>query len=577
MEHSRRKGLRGRHRLLTLLVTCSVIAPIAVGTVGQANARAHEGRPVHLYVRSAPGRHGIPMESELGFSTYLGGSDFDSYPLTARDRFGNLYLAGDTCSSDFPTTPGAYQPSPPGGCDVFVTKLSPDGGKLIYSTYLGGSDFEQAGGFTVDASGNAYVSGATLSTDFPTTTGAFQNSSHGGFDAFVTKLNHAGSALVYSTYLGGSGDDLGGTGGPISVDSAARVTVGGFTGSLDFPVTKGAFQETFAGGDGAHCGFPCDAFVARLNKAGSGLVYSTFLGGTADEVCCAGVEVDRLGRAHITGFTDSTDYPTRPGAFQTTYGGGGDDIYVTTLNARGSALVFSTYLGSTGTDFPNGLTIDRKGNTYVSGASDSPDFPTTAGAYQPSNAGEFDGTLTKLSPSGTALVYSTYLGGTGTEFAEGVAVDHAGNAYVSGVTTSTDLPITDDAIQPTFAGGGDGTLCFGLPCDALAMKLSPDASTLLYSTYLGGSGDDWAAGGLEVDGSRNVYVPGFTSSVDFPTTEGAFQTTLAGYVDAFVTKIELDEEAPGHQVVRRGPPTPVRDRVWPVDPTLGLRGLPRTR
>ena len=181
-----------------------------------------------------------------------------------------------------------------------------------------------------------------------------------------------------------------------------------------------------------------------------------------------------------------------------------------------------------------------------------------------------------FSPVGGQLVFVTYLGGSGDDRAFGLALDAAGNAYVSGVTTSTDLPITDDAIQPTFAGGGDGTLCFGLPCDAFAMKLSPDASTLIYSTYLGGSGDDWAAGGLEVDGSGNVYVPGFTSSVDFPTTVGAFQTTLGGFVDAFVTKIELDEEAPGHQVVRRGPPTPQRDRRWPADPTLGLLGRPRT-
>ena len=575
MENSRDRGLRNRRRMFALLVTCSVLAPIALGTTAQANARAPEVRSGLGHLRSAPRPGGTPMESELGYSTYLGGSDYDSWPATARDRFGDLYLAGDTCSSNFPTTPGAYRPSPPGGCDVFVTKLSPDGGKLIYSTYLGGSDFESAGGIDVDASGNAYVSGETLSADFPTTPGAFQTSSRGGVDAFVTKLSPSGSALVYSTYLGGSGDDWGGVGGSISVAPAGRITVGGFTGSLDFPVTQGAFQETFAGGDGSHCGFPCDLFVARLNRAGSGLVYSTYLGGTGDDGSPF-VAVDRYGRTHITGQTDSTDFPTTAGAFQETASGGGGDMFVVDLNSSGSGLVYSTYLGGPDDDFPAGLSMDHEGNAFVAGGSTGPGFPTTPGVFEPSSPGSLNGTLTKLSPSGSALVYSTYLGATGEDLPGGLAVDGGGNAYFSGVTDSTDLPITPDAIQPTFAGGGDGTICFGLPCDAFLMKLSHDASSLLYSTYLGGSGDDWASGRLEVDGSGNVYVPGYTSSTDFPTTPRAFQTTLAGFVDAFITKIDLGKADVGQQVARHGPPTPERDRPWPAEPTPGWPARPRT-
>jgi hypothetical protein len=392
---------------------------------------------------------------------------------------------------------------------------------LFYSTYLGGSGDDFGYGIAVDAVGNAYVTGTTTSTNFPTTAGAFQTASGGRADAFVTKLNPTGSApLVYSTYLGGSGDD-GGRGG-IAVDALGNAYVTGFTNSTNFPTTVGAFQTTYGGGFG-------DAFVTKLNPTGAALVYSTYLGGSDDDEGL-GIAVDALGNAYVTGVTFSTNFPTTAGAFQTA-SGGSVDAFVTKLNPTGSApLVYSTYLGGSGLDEGLGIAVDALGNAYVTGDTTSTNFPTTVGAFQTTYGGGFrDAFVTKLNPTGSApLVYSTYLGGSGGDIGWGVAVDAAGNAYVTGNTTSTNFPTTAGAFQ-TASGGS---------VDAFVTKLNPTGSApLVYSTYLGGSGDD---GGrrIAVDALGNAYVTGFTTSTNFPTTVGAFQTTYGGGIrDAFVAKI----------------------------------------
>ena len=418
---------------------------------------------------------------------------------------------------------GAYDPS-------LALVIDPT---VAYSTYLGNQNFGQ--GIAVDAAGNAYVTGYTLSTDFPTTAGAFQpvkGDSGSFYDAFVTKLDPAGSALVYSTYLGGGNNDVSYA---IAVDDAGAAYVTGYTFSSDFPITAGAFQTTFVG--------LVDAFVTKLNPAGSALVYSTYLGGgtvgLVDANTGYGIAVDTAGEAYVTGATNSPTFPVTPGAFQKTNGCGGCEggrtVFVTKLNAAGSGLVYSTYLGGSGGSWGQAIALDNAGDAYVTGytSSSAPmPFPTTAGAFQPANGGFYDAFVTKLNPIGTGLVYSTYLGGSSYDQGNGIAVDDAGNAYVTGWTNSggggsTNFPTTAGAFQTTYQGNDD----------AFVAKINPAGSGLVYSTYLGGSFQDFGQA-IAVDAAGNAYVTGYTFSTDFPT-KGAFQPVkgdTGGISDVFVTK-----------------------------------------
>ncbi|TLY20499.1 MAG: hypothetical protein E6K68_07800, partial [Nitrospirae bacterium] len=385
-----------------------------------------------------------PTGSAFVYSTYLGGMSLDEFSGLAVDAAGNAYVTGNTDSSNFPTTLGAFQTAIGGFVDAFVTKLNPSGSALVYSTFLGGSGFDEGLGIAVDAAGNAYVTGLTLSTDFPTTAEAFQPASVGSDDVFVTKLNPTGSALVYSTYLGGGGtDDVSG----IAVDASGNAYLTGVTDSADFPTTLGALQTLF-GGD-------ADAFVTKLDPTGATLVYSTFLGGSGFDDGL-GIAVDASGNAYLTGVSDSTDFPTTLGAFQTASGGGGGDTFVTKLNPAGTALVYSTYLGgSSNLDEGFGIAVDAAGNAHVMGLTFSTDFPTTAEAFQSNSGGFIDAFVTKLDPTGSALLYSTYLGGSGSDQGRGIALDAAGNVYVTGFTDSTDFPISAGALQTFFGGGAD--------------------------------------------------------------------------------------------------------------------------
>jgi hypothetical protein len=362
------------------------------------------------------------------------------------------------------------------------------------------------------------VTGGTASTDFPTA-GAFQPALAGSFDAFVAKLDSTGSALLYSSYLGGSGQDRG---NQIALDSGGNAYVAGFTVSTNFPTTLGAFDTTFNGGG--------DAFVTKLNPTGSGLTYSTYLGGSVGlnaTDSAQGIAVDAAGDAYVTGTAESTNFPTTAGAFQPAHAGG-TDAFVTKLNPTGSGLIYSTYLGGNGFDQGFGIAIDSIANAYVSGGASSSNFPTTSGVFQPGYAGgNRDVFMTKLNPTGSALVYSTYLGGSGDDFGLGIALDSSTNAYVTGGTASTNFP-TAGAFQPALAGS----------FDAFVTKLNATGSGLTYSTYLGGSGiEATGAARIALDPFSNAYVTSSTASTNFPTTPGAFQTTLAGGDDAFVAKI----------------------------------------
>jgi hypothetical protein len=396
------------------------------------------------------------------YSTYLGGSAADRAWDMTLDGSGNVYLTGFTESTDFPTTPGAYDRTRGGtgasGVDAFVTKLRSDGSALLFSTYLGGSTCTITGttpewGFAiaVDSASQVYVAGLTLCSDFPTTSNAYQTSARGLEDAFVSKLTANGSALLYSTYLGGAKLEWAEA---MAIGGGGQVYITGRTLSDNFP-TKNAYQ--------ASKNASTDAFVAKLSTTASGassLVYSTYLGGPGTEKSY-GIDVDAAGNAFVAGMTEASGFPTTGGAFDTTFAGGGTcpdgdtagDAYVTKLNAAGSALVYSTYLGGSGCDAARAVAINSAGNAYVVGWTDSANFPL-ASPIQTSRGGGEDAFVTKLNAAGSALGYSTYLGGSSHDYARSVIVDSASSAYVVGQARSNNFPTPGNGLFPN-RGGGD--------------------------------------------------------------------------------------------------------------------------
>jgi hypothetical protein len=322
-----------------------------------------------------------------------------------------------------------------------VAKLSADGSQLIYSTYFGGTGGQRGLSIAVDGPGNAYVTGYTNSTDFPTAN-ALQNAFAGGnADAFVFKVNASGSALIYSTYLGG-GNDRPDMGTAIAADAEGNAYVTGFTNSPDFPTARP--MQPFRG--------PTDAFVTKISPDGSALIYSTHLGGGADDEAM-GIAVDAAGSAYVTGHTESPDFPTTPGAFSTGCAAidaklpvgdicSGGDAFVSKLSPDGSSLVYSTYLNGSRFEVGRSIAVDAAGNAYVTGFTSSPDFPTVDPVQKRFGGGDYDAFVIKLNPSGSALSYASYLGGRGEDGGYGIAVDGAGNAYVTGITNSPDFPAT---------------------------------------------------------------------------------------------------------------------------------------
>ncbi len=465
-------------------------------------------------------RKGLIIDPTLVYSTYLGGSGSDSATSIAIDGSGNAFITGGTTSSNFPTS-NPEQKATGGGSDVFVTEMNPSGGSLVYSTYIGGSNFDKGTSIAIDSSGNAYVTGYTSSANFPTTSKAFSTTyqGNGNSEAFVLKLNSGGSALGYSTYLGGSGGDFG---QGIAVDSGGNAYITGSTQSANFPVAN-ALQGTSGGGS--------DAFVTKLDPAGATLLYSTFLGGSTSDSGQA-IAVDNAGEAYVTGFTFSTNFPTRS-PLQAANNGGAD-AFVTKLNAAGSQLVFSTYLGGSADDRGLGLTLNAGGNVFITGSTQSPNFPTTSGAYQTTPGGNTDAFVAQVNAAGSQLVYSTYLGGSDVDQGNGVGVDNAGNAYVIGSTASINFPMQ----TPTQSTLGEGAC--GSPCsNAFVTALNPQGSGLVYSTYLGGNGPDYGQA-IAVDSAGNAYVVGSTASSNFPAVSGAFQPSYASSGtsgNGFVAKI----------------------------------------
>jgi hypothetical protein len=479
------------------------------------------------------------IDPVLSYSTYLGGSDVDEAAAITVDGSGYAYLMGDTTSADFPTFPIANpeQRANAGLSDIFVTKIDTATAGLppIYSTYLGGSAddtaYQYGGGIAVDGDGNAYITGGTSSTDFPTTAGAaapFQGTLGGGFDAFVAKLDQTGSTLVYSTYLGGSAFDFG---GGVAIDSLGNAYVAGQTYSPteDFPLLN-PLQPSFGGSS--------DAFVASLNPTGSDLNYSTYLGGSADDFAYS-MAVDGTGNAYVTGRTYSANFPT-VNAYQDTFGGVAD-AFVAKVSANGTSLLYSTYLGGSALDGGVGIATDSSGDAYVTGWTYSSNFPTVGTMQGRGLTGSEDVFITKVDPSGSGLVYSTSLGGTSDDAGYSIAVDSSGNAYVTGNTSSTDFPTASPLQDTNAGGEDVFVTKVNSTGSAVIFSTYLGGSGNDYSTAIAvdSSGDAYVAGATASMNfpTQSAYDPG--CGTDGACNQGASDAFVAKLTDLALPMLTL--------------------------------------
>jgi beta-propeller repeat-containing protein len=474
---------------------------------------------------------GLHRGPQIAFASYLGGSSADGCEFTrGPDR--SLYATCGTESPDLPRVGGfqSYQ----GLEDGYIMKLDPSGRRIIYATYLGGPGQDEIDDVAVDAWGHLYVSGFA-GAGFPTTPGAFDRTFNGASeccgglfgDAFVARLSADGSRLLYSTFVGGSAADGTST---LALGADGSVTITGFTGSSDFPTTRGAVRSAFGGGTGTYEEVPVDAFAAKLDPTGSRLVYSTYLGGSGDDVG-KGVALDEDGSAYYTGFSESPEFPTTPGALKPSSGTPAPVLngYVTKLDRRGR-LAWSTYLGGPGRDSAWGIDVDARHDVYVSGSTIG-EFPVTAGVAQTTFGGVRDWFVAKLDRSGSALHWATYLGGSDFDgLGPTLQVDRHGHADVVGTTASTDFPTTRDAFQPANAGAVD-----------LGIVQLDRRGGLRFSSYFGGSGEEDSAGTEPaLDRRGRFYIGGVTNSTDLPVTRGAIQPSYGGGdIDGLLVQVAL--------------------------------------
>ena len=465
----------------------------------------------------------LVIDPVLYYSSYLGGSGADSANALATDAAGNIYVAGTTASANFPATSGSARTVFAGGTDVFVAKFDPTGNTRIWATFLGGALADAGAGVAVDGSGSIYVTGETSSADFPATAGTLRATyAGGGSDAFVTKLSPSGAALVYSTYLGGTGEDRGAA---IAVDTGGNAYVAGRLSSPDFPATLGAFQTFFHGG-------AFDAFASKLAPGGDSLVWSTYLGG-GDNDAGFGIALGPSGTSFVVGGTRSPDFPVTATAFR--FGNLSTDGFALQLNAAGSGILYGTFLGGSFVDRANAVAVDASGTAWVTGQASSSDFPTAGGPAQPVyGGGPWDAFVLRIDPMLTGLAslpYSSFLGGNGDDRGHAIAASSFG-LLIAGETSSSNFPLVG-ATQASNRGGAS---------DAFATHLAAAGTQLLFSTFLGGTGADLAKSAA-FNPSGELVVAGSTDSLDFPVA-GPAQPAPGGGGDAFVTRFGPNAPAP---------------------------------
>ena len=522
--------------------------PVAYQQVGNekqlvaANYVLNENNRVAFSIGNYDSSRPLIVDPILAYSTYLGGSGIDAANAIAIAPDNTAFVTGSTVSADFPVV---HRLEGNANSDAFVSKISVDGSTLLYSTYLGGENSDLGSGIAVDNSGSAYVVGRTISPHFPVGP-FFINSECGGdgkcgaslntagflvTNGFITKLNPAGSALVYSSFIG-EYDDVFAQAVAVDANNNAYITgivTPDFTPTVPiippalppppFPITASAFQRTIVGNN---------AFVMKIGSIGNVILYSSYLGGSVEDIGY-GIGLDGNANAYITGLTYSPDLRTTPGALQPAYGGAGDGFVakVNTNVAGAASLNYLTYLGGSGLDQGNAIAVDATGNAYIAGGTASSAFGFVPNGFQSANAGEGDAFVAKLTTTG-AFSYFTYFGGTKADSATGIAVDSSSNVYITGVTVSTDMPTAGAVFQPNYGGGN---------ADSFVAKLDSLGKTLLYSSYLGGTNTEMASG-IAVDTNGSAYVTGQTCSEDFPLAN-PLQAVPGGNCDAYVAKVSI--------------------------------------
>lgn len=515
----------GGRLLVTVLASCLLCVPLS--------SRAG------LFTSPAPASR-TTGQSDLLAATYLGGGGAEGWTYSgtidaAVAPTGEIFVVGMTASTDFPTTPGAFQCAGCGGGDVFVARFSWDLTTLLAATVFGGNQLEVMSSVAVGSDGTVYVAGHTGSANFPATVGSYDETWDAGNDAFVARFDAGLTTLLAATYLGGNGNDLYPT---LDLDPWGNPVVCGVTvnGAVNtFPTTPGAWDRT------PSLSYP-DFFVSRLSGDLSVLMASTLLGGRYEEAW-GGAMVDPSGNIIVGGSTESDDYPSTPGAYEELFHGPPQpgqylhDVVVSKLSIDLDSLLASTFVGTNGFDGGQEITLDGEGNVIVGGHTDATDYPVTPGALDEVHNGQNEYFLTRLDNDLTTVLASTFLtpNDAGFTFLTDLVTDADGNIYGTGPAWEANCPVTDGAFDTTFNGGAN---------DFMLMKLSADLTTLAYATFLGGDANDGDCA-VAVEGLTNVITAGYTGSANMPATIGAYDESFnGGSKDAFVARFDLDYPTP---------------------------------
>jgi hypothetical protein len=472
----------------------------------------------------------LVVDPILDYSSFFGGANSDECLHFDLDDKGDIYLTGLTNNGtpNFPTTTGSYDTSHNGNRDAFIMKIKSDGSSILYSTFLGGNADDIGVELVVDSVGNAFLAGRTEDgiTDFPTTSGAFDTTHNGNMDAFLAKINQSGSKLDFSTFIGGSTYD--GCWG-ICLDNYSNAILTGNTegGAPAFPTTSGAFDTSHNG--------QRDVFVTKVKSDGSGLIFSTFIGGNKPDTG-HDIAIDSEENIYVTGTTESTAFPTTTGVYSRS-NKGQYDVILFKMNKNGNSLFFSTYFGSTKMDYGRGICLDSSGNSYITGYCSSSGYPTTTGAFDTSHNGDYDIFVTKVNSTGGSILYSTFLGGGNFEWAQSIVLKDDENAVITGLSTksSNDYPVTSDAYDSSNNGRQDSVITI----------LNKTGGSLVYSTFMGGTDDD-AGYCIDLRGEDDIIICGRTDdgNQDYPVSLDALYGSMNGVRDGFLTILSEDHGIP---------------------------------